>query len=89
MDQHTAIVGDLCPCCLRCGDSVCLSLLLSFLIPVFVILQDLKAVLLGSSSKCFAVEWRNQGFAFSETRDLRYGIMQKKVIFMMSIQLSK
>lgn len=30
MDQHTAIVGDLCPCCLRCRDSVCLSLLFPF-----------------------------------------------------------
>ncbi|KAM4629826.1 putative ubiquitin carboxyl-terminal hydrolase MINDY-4 [Polymixia lowei] len=38
----------------------------------------LKEVLLGSSSTCFSVEWRNQGFTFSETRDLRYGIVQKK-----------
>ncbi|XP_075878912.1 putative ubiquitin carboxyl-terminal hydrolase MINDY-4 isoform X2 [Nelusetta ayraudi] len=39
---------------------------------------DLKAVLLGSSSNCFTVEWRNQGFTFSEASDLRYGILQKK-----------
>ncbi|GAA6214105.1 protein FAM188B isoform X1 [Lates japonicus] len=39
---------------------------------------ELKAVLLGSSLNCFSVEWRNQGFAFSETHDLRYGIVQKK-----------
>ncbi|KAM3876177.1 putative ubiquitin carboxyl-terminal hydrolase MINDY-4 [Diretmus argenteus] len=38
----------------------------------------LKEVLLGSSSSCFNVEWRNQGFTFSETHDLRYGIVQKK-----------
>ncbi|XP_071399758.1 probable ubiquitin carboxyl-terminal hydrolase MINDY-4 [Centroberyx affinis] len=38
----------------------------------------LKEVLLGSSSRCFNVEWRNQGFTFSETHDLRYGIVQKK-----------
>ncbi|XP_070817819.1 probable ubiquitin carboxyl-terminal hydrolase MINDY-4 [Chaetodon trifascialis] len=38
----------------------------------------LKAVLLGSTLNCFSVEWRNQGFTFSETHDLRYGIVQKK-----------
>ncbi len=37
-------------------------------------------VLLGSSLNCFSVEWRNQGFTFSETHDLRYGIVQKKVV---------
>uniref|UniRef100_A0A672JSR2 Ubiquitin carboxyl-terminal hydrolase MINDY n=1 Tax=Salarias fasciatus TaxID=181472 RepID=A0A672JSR2_SALFA len=40
--------------------------------------QELKAVLLGSGLNCFSAEWRNQGFAFSETFDLRYGIVQKK-----------
>ncbi|XP_029989038.1 probable ubiquitin carboxyl-terminal hydrolase MINDY-4 isoform X2 [Sphaeramia orbicularis] len=40
--------------------------------------SELKAVLLGSSLNCFSVEWRNQGFTFSETHDLRYGIVQKK-----------
>ncbi|XP_070765471.1 probable ubiquitin carboxyl-terminal hydrolase MINDY-4 [Enoplosus armatus] len=40
--------------------------------------MELKAVLLGSSLNCFSVEWRNQGFTFSETHDLRYGIVQKK-----------
>ncbi|KAF7668340.1 hypothetical protein LDENG_00020530 [Lucifuga dentata] len=39
---------------------------------------ELKDVLFGSSLNCFSVEWRNQGFAFSETHDLRYGIVQKK-----------
>uniref|UniRef100_A0A3B4AEX9 Ubiquitin carboxyl-terminal hydrolase MINDY n=1 Tax=Periophthalmus magnuspinnatus TaxID=409849 RepID=A0A3B4AEX9_9GOBI len=39
---------------------------------------ELKVVLLGSSLNCFSVEWRNQGFTFSETHDLRYGIVQKK-----------
>ncbi|XP_040896466.1 probable ubiquitin carboxyl-terminal hydrolase MINDY-4 isoform X2 [Toxotes jaculatrix] len=38
----------------------------------------LKVVLLGSSLNCFSVEWRSQGFTFSETHDLRYGIVQKK-----------
>ncbi|AWP10922.1 putative protein FAM188B [Scophthalmus maximus] len=42
------------------------------------IAMELKAVLLGSSLSCFSVEWRNQGFSFSETHDLRYGIVQKK-----------
>lgn len=45
-----------------------------------VFLQELKVLLLGSSLSCFSVEWRNQGFAFSETHDLRYGIVQKKVV---------
>ncbi|XP_069378082.1 probable ubiquitin carboxyl-terminal hydrolase MINDY-4 isoform X1 [Paralichthys olivaceus] len=44
----------------------------------FVLLQELKAILLGSSVNCFSAEWRNQGFTFSETHDLRYGIVQKK-----------
>lgn len=44
------------------------------------LLQELKAVLLGSSLNCFSVEWRNQGFTFSETHDLRYGIVQRKVV---------
>lgn len=47
---------------------------------IFVLPQELKAVLLGSSLSCFTVEWRNQGFTFSETHDLRYGIVQKKVV---------
>ncbi|XP_077390341.1 putative ubiquitin carboxyl-terminal hydrolase MINDY-4 isoform X2 [Festucalex cinctus] len=40
--------------------------------------SELKSVLLGSSLKCFTLEWRNQGFTFSETHDLRYGMVQKK-----------
>ncbi|CAB1444712.1 unnamed protein product [Pleuronectes platessa] len=39
---------------------------------------ELKALLLGSNVSCFSAEWRNQGFTFSETHDLRYGIVQKK-----------
>ncbi|KAM9384082.1 putative ubiquitin carboxyl-terminal hydrolase MINDY-4 [Pholidichthys leucotaenia] len=39
---------------------------------------ELKTVLFGSNQSCFSVEWRNQGFAFSETHDLRYGIVQRK-----------
>lgn len=51
-----------------------------FSIFFFVILQELKAVLLGTSLNCFSVEWRNQPFTFSEIHDLRYGIVQRKVI---------
>ncbi|XP_041646724.1 probable ubiquitin carboxyl-terminal hydrolase MINDY-4 [Cheilinus undulatus] len=40
--------------------------------------MELKAVLLGSSLNCMNAEWRNQGFTFSETHDLRYGIVQRK-----------
>ncbi|KAM6920911.1 putative ubiquitin carboxyl-terminal hydrolase MINDY-4 [Xenentodon cancila] len=39
---------------------------------------ELKTVLLGSSLNCFSAEWRNQGFAFSDAHDLRYGIVQRK-----------
>uniref|UniRef100_A0A3P9JNB9 Ubiquitin carboxyl-terminal hydrolase MINDY n=1 Tax=Oryzias latipes TaxID=8090 RepID=A0A3P9JNB9_ORYLA len=42
------------------------------------IAMDLKAVLLGSSLNCFSAEWRNQGLTFSDTHDLRYGIVQRK-----------
>lgn len=48
--------------------------------------QELKAVLLGSSLNCFSVEWRNQGFTFSETHDLRYGIVQKKVAILLKFK---
>uniref|UniRef100_A0A3Q3XN65 Ubiquitin carboxyl-terminal hydrolase MINDY n=1 Tax=Mola mola TaxID=94237 RepID=A0A3Q3XN65_MOLML len=47
-------------------------------LPIFLIYQELKMVLLGSRLNCFTVEWRNQGFTFSETHDLRYGFVQKK-----------
>ncbi|XP_057698031.1 probable ubiquitin carboxyl-terminal hydrolase MINDY-4 isoform X2 [Corythoichthys intestinalis] len=40
--------------------------------------SELKSILIGSGLKCFTVEWRNQGFTFSEKHDLRYGIVQKK-----------
>ncbi|XP_068563482.1 probable ubiquitin carboxyl-terminal hydrolase MINDY-4 isoform X3 [Cebidichthys violaceus] len=40
--------------------------------------MELKAILTGSGLNCFSVEWRNQGFTFSEMHDLRYGIVQKK-----------
>ncbi|XP_070688728.1 probable ubiquitin carboxyl-terminal hydrolase MINDY-4 [Pempheris klunzingeri] len=40
--------------------------------------MELKAVLLGNGLNYFSVEWRNQGFTFSDTHDLRYGIVQKK-----------
>ncbi|XP_056267143.1 probable ubiquitin carboxyl-terminal hydrolase MINDY-4 [Pseudoliparis swirei] len=39
---------------------------------------ELKTILLGSSLNCFNIEWRNQGFTFSDMHDLRYGIVQKK-----------
>ncbi|XP_028301347.1 probable ubiquitin carboxyl-terminal hydrolase MINDY-4 isoform X2 [Gouania willdenowi] len=40
--------------------------------------MELKVVLLGSGLNNFNIEWRSQGFTFSETHDLRYGIVQKK-----------
>lgn len=39
---------------------------------------ELKVVLLGSSLNYFSVEWKNQGFLFSETHEVGYGIVQKK-----------
>lgn len=35
---------------------------------------------MGSGLKCFPLEWTNQAFTFSEMHDLRYGIVQKKVV---------
>lgn len=52
-----------------------LTLLLLFLTP-----QELKALLLGSALKCFPPEWKSQAFTFSEMHDLRYGIVQNKVV---------
>uniref|UniRef100_A0A1A7YXC4 Ubiquitin carboxyl-terminal hydrolase MINDY n=2 Tax=Iconisemion striatum TaxID=60296 RepID=A0A1A7YXC4_9TELE len=39
---------------------------------------ELQKLLLASSLNCFSLEWMNQGFIFSETHDLRYGIVQRK-----------
>ncbi|KAJ3599332.1 hypothetical protein NHX12_033295 [Muraenolepis orangiensis] len=39
---------------------------------------EIKAVILGTCSLCFSPEWINQSFSFSDTHDLRYGIVQKK-----------
>ncbi|XP_054906299.1 probable ubiquitin carboxyl-terminal hydrolase MINDY-4 [Poeciliopsis prolifica] len=39
---------------------------------------ELKTILLGSSLSCFSTEWKNQGFTFSDTHDLGYGIVQRK-----------
>ncbi|XP_043985379.1 probable ubiquitin carboxyl-terminal hydrolase MINDY-4 isoform X2 [Gambusia affinis] len=40
--------------------------------------MELKTILLGSSLSCFSTEWKNQGFTFSDTHDLGYGIVQRK-----------
>uniref|UniRef100_A0A3B5B5R6 Ubiquitin carboxyl-terminal hydrolase MINDY n=1 Tax=Stegastes partitus TaxID=144197 RepID=A0A3B5B5R6_9TELE len=73
MDERVAAVGDLRRrFCRQLPRSTLISL------PVSVCLQELKAVLLGSSLSYFNAEWRSQGFTFSETHDLRYGIVQKK-----------
>ncbi|XP_014901225.1 protein FAM188B isoform X2 [Poecilia latipinna] len=39
---------------------------------------ELKTILLGSGLSCFSTEWKNQGFTFSDTPDLGYGIVQRK-----------
>uniref|UniRef100_A0A1A8EAR4 Ubiquitin carboxyl-terminal hydrolase MINDY n=1 Tax=Nothobranchius kadleci TaxID=1051664 RepID=A0A1A8EAR4_NOTKA len=39
---------------------------------------ELKNLLLASNLNSFSSEWMNQGFTFSETHDLRYGIVQRK-----------
>lgn len=82
IDQHTAMVSDVQQHFFRiAGDNFCSSFLFfaCFEFCFVSFLQELKTVLLGSSLNCFSVEWRNQGFTFSETHDLRYGIVQKKV----------
>ncbi|XP_053732301.1 probable ubiquitin carboxyl-terminal hydrolase MINDY-4 isoform X1 [Synchiropus splendidus] len=40
--------------------------------------SKLKMLLLGSPLKSFSAEWKNQSFTFSESSDLRYGIVQNK-----------
>lgn len=84
MDQPTAMVSPPFP---WCGDHVgCDLLFFTCVTFILVLLQDLKALLLGSGSNCFTVEWRNQGFTFSDASDLRYGLLQKKVIsFVLSL----
>ncbi|RXM29874.1 Protein FAM188B, partial [Acipenser ruthenus] len=46
---------------------------------------DLKNILFGSSFACFNDEWKIQSFSFNDLPDLRYGIVQKKGIDVMSI----
>uniref|UniRef100_A0A665WLP7 Ubiquitin carboxyl-terminal hydrolase MINDY n=1 Tax=Echeneis naucrates TaxID=173247 RepID=A0A665WLP7_ECHNA len=74
MDQHTAMVSDVH----QCWGQFLFSCISFCVAVIFVFLQELKVLLLGSSLNCFSVEWRNQGFTFSEAHDLRYGIVQKK-----------
>ncbi|XP_072536864.1 probable ubiquitin carboxyl-terminal hydrolase MINDY-4 [Salminus brasiliensis] len=38
----------------------------------------LKEIIFGSPVMCFSEEWKRQSFTFSNTPDLRYGIVQKK-----------
>ena len=83
MDQHTAMVGDFGLCFFGNGRTASLLSFDVLSLPVFLIYQELKMVLLGSGLSCFTVEWRNQGFTFSETHNLRYGFEQKKVVTMM------
>jgi len=49
----------------------------------FYLSELLIEIAIGSSLNCFSVEWRNQGFTFSETHDFRYGIVQKKVAILL------
>ena len=43
------------------------------------ILQELKKLMLGSALKTFPAEWLRQGLTFSNYKQLKYGIVQKKV----------
>lgn len=61
---------------------------LNFAFPLFTAPQELKAVLLGSGLKCFPLEWRSQAFTFSEMHDLRYGIVQKKVVLTTQLRIN-
>ncbi|NXG40937.1 MINY4 hydrolase, partial [Psilopogon haemacephalus] len=40
--------------------------------------KELKNLLFGSSLSCFSEEWKIQSFTFSNTPQLKYGIVQKK-----------
>nr|XP_056713115.1 probable ubiquitin carboxyl-terminal hydrolase MINDY-4 [Euleptes europaea] len=44
----------------------------------FCLARDLKILLFGSSLGCFSEEWKIQSFLFSESPELKYGIVQKK-----------
>lgn len=61
---------------------------LNFASPLFITPQELKAVFLGSGLKCFPLEWRSQAFTFSEMHDLRYGIVQKKVVLTTRLRMN-
>ncbi|XP_040287293.1 probable ubiquitin carboxyl-terminal hydrolase MINDY-4 [Bufo bufo] len=39
---------------------------------------ELKKLLFGSALRCFSEEWKVQSFTFSNTKNLKYGIVQKK-----------
>lgn len=45
-----------------------------------LLIQALKEILFGSPMACFTEEWKQQNFTFSDIPDLKYGIMQKKVL---------
>lgn len=68
--------------CVNYGDMTYTAFSLNFAFPLFITPQELKAVLLGSGLKSFPLEWKSQAFTFSEMHDLRYGIVQKKVLLM-------
>lgn len=87
MDQSTALVGDLHLCYQWRRCLIQLSVL-TLLFSLFIAPQELKAVLLGSGLKCFPLEWRSQAFTFSEMHDLRYGIVQKKVVLTTQLRIN-
>ncbi|KAF1495305.1 putative ubiquitin carboxyl-terminal hydrolase MINDY-4, partial [Megadyptes antipodes antipodes] len=43
--------------------------------------KELKNLLFGSSLCCFSEEWKIQSFTFNNIPQLKYGIVQKKVLF--------
>lgn len=44
-------------------------------------LQALKTLIFGTPMACFNDEWKFQSFSFCDMPKLKYGIVQKKVIF--------
>uniref|UniRef100_A0ACB8FWK5 Uncharacterized protein n=1 Tax=Sphaerodactylus townsendi TaxID=933632 RepID=A0ACB8FWK5_9SAUR len=46
----------------------------------FCLARDLKILLFGSSLGCFSEEWKIQSFVFSDVPELKYGIVQRKVM---------
>lgn len=63
-----------------CYKLLCFGFVFKMRIFFFFLLQELKNLLFGSSLCCFSEEWKIQSFTFTNIPQLKYGIVQKKVL---------